>query len=121
MATRYTPTASYGKSTLILSDADRLLCAPVYCETNGDKGYLGKEIRQKGHEARLYREGMNKYFKISTFLRKWWKNIIWLEGTDMKYLEQIQNYTEDAEHDDAPDSAAVCCRILDKNAIEIIL
>lgn len=104
-----------------LADADRLLCAPVYCETNGDKGYLGKEIRQRNREARLYREGMNKYLKISTFLRKWWKNIVWLEGTDPNYLAQIQDYTEDAEHDDAADSASVCCRILDKEQIEIFL
>ena len=31
-----------------LSEARRLLCEPVYCETNGDKGYLAREIAQRG-------------------------------------------------------------------------
>jgi hypothetical protein len=57
---------------------------------------------------------MNKYVKISTFLRKWWKNVVFLSGTDPEYIAQIMDYTEDAEHDDAPDSAACVCRILDR-------
>lgn len=97
-----------------ISEAERLMCSPIYCETNGDKGYLAKEIRRRGADARPYAEKQNKNFKISSFLRKWWANIKWLEGTDRDYLAQIQDYTEDAEHDDAPDSAACICRILDR-------
>lgn len=97
-----------------LAECDRLLCGPIYCETNGDKGYLGREINRRGYAARMYAEKQNKYLKISTHLRKWWKHIMFLEGTDRDYIAQIQNYTEDAEHDDAPDSAAVVCRILDR-------
>ena len=51
--------------------------------------------------VRTYAEKENKYIKISTYLRKWWNNILWLEGTDPEYLSQIMDYTEDAEHDDA--------------------
>lgn len=101
-----------------LAEAERLLCAPVYCEDNGDKGFLAKEIMRKGYRARLYHEKENKYFKISTFLRKWWPNIVWLEGTDKEYLAQIMDYTEEAEHDDAPDSAACICRIYDRRSGE---
>ena len=97
-----------------LADCNRLMCAPVYCENNGDKGYLGKEIRNRGYEARIYAEKQNKYLKISTYLKKWWKNIVFLDGTDRAYIAQIMDYTEDAEHDDAPDSAADICRLLDK-------
>lgn len=61
---------------------------------------------------------MNKYLKISTYLRKWWTKIVWVRGTDPEYLAQIQNYTEDAEHDDAPDSAACCCRKLDRIGLQ---
>ena len=32
--------------------------------------------------------------------------------TDQEYINQICDYTEDAEHDDAPDSAASCLRLL---------
>ena len=31
-----------------------------------------------------------------------------------EYIDQILDYTENAEHDDAPDSAACVCRILEK-------
>lgn len=98
----------------ILAHCDRLMCAPVYCETNGDKGYLSREIRLRGLATRPYAERMNKYAKISTFLRKWWGHIVFLDGTDAAYIAQIMDYTEDAAHDDAPDSAACVCRILDR-------
>lgn len=98
----------------ILADCDRLRCAPIYCETNGDKGYLARELRAEGATCRPYTESMNKYLKISTFLRKWWGNVVFLAGTDPAYIAQIMDYNEQAEHDDAPDSAACICRILDR-------
>ena len=101
-----------------LHDCGRLLCAPVFCESNGDKGYLGREIRRAGAACRVYPESMNKRVKIAAYLRKWWDNIVFLRGTDDAYIEQILSYTEDAAHDDAPDSAACACRILDARAEE---
>lgn len=97
----------------IQAEANRLMCAPAYCEDNGDKGYLAKQLRAAGMQAGSYHERENKYYKIATWLRKWWENIVWLEGTDPAYIAQIMDYTEDAEHDDAPDSAASVCRYLD--------
>lgn len=97
-----------------MAECERLMCGPIYCETNGDKGYLAKEIRARGGMAHPYAEKQNKYIKISSYLKKWWENICVLEGTDQAYIDQIMDYTEDAEHDDAPDSAACICRILDK-------
>ena len=91
-----------------------LMCEPVHMETNADKGFAGRELRKRGMTVRMYPEKMNKYAKISTFLRKWWGNIVFLDGTDPAYIAQIQDYTEDADHDDAPDSAACVCRILDR-------
>ena len=97
-----------------LADVSRLLCGPIYVETNGDKGYLGRELRNRGAAVRMYQEHQNKYLKISTLLRKWWGNVVFLSGTDPEYIAQIMDYTEEAEHDDAPDSAACVCRILDR-------
>ncbi len=97
-----------------LQECQRLMCAPVYCESNGDKGYLAREITRRGQRASTYCERENKYYKISTFLRKWWPNIVWLKGTDPDYISQIMDYTEDADHDDAPDSAACLCRYYDR-------
>ena len=99
-----------------ISEVDRLMCGSIWCEKNADKGYLAKEISRSGHPAAAYTEKENKYVKISTFLRKWWKDIEWLEGTDTAFLNQILSYTEDAEHDDAPDSAACVCRIMDRQS-----
>lgn len=101
-----------------MARASELMCAPVWCEKNADKGYLAREISGYGLPASPYTEKENKYVKISTFLRKWWEQIEWLEGTDQEYLNQILTYTEDAEHDDAPDSASCVCRILDRRGGE---
>ena len=100
----------------IIADCQRLKCGPILCETNADKAFLAKEIMRKGYRARSYNENENKYIKISTYLRKWLGNIVWLEGTDQKYIDQIMDYTEDAEHDDAPDSASVICRYYDRHS-----
>ena len=35
---------------------------------------------------------------------------MFLNGTDKAYIAQILSYTRDADHDDAPDSAACVCR-----------
>lgn len=99
---------------VIASECKRLRCEPLYCETNGDKGFFGREIRKKGLITRMYAERENKYYKISTFLRKWWGKVVFVDGTDPEYINQIMDYTEDAAHDDAPDSAACVCRILDR-------
>ena len=101
-----------------ISETKRLMCGSIWCEKNGDKGYLAREIMRAGNPATPYNENENKYVKISTFLRKWWGDIVWLEGTDPEYLDQILSYTEDAEHDDAPDSASCVVRILDRRSGE---
>lgn len=98
----------------ILADCDRLRCQPIHVENNADKGYLFRELRSRGYTSKPYHESMNKHYKISTFLRKWWGNVVVLDGTDKAYIDQILDYTEEAAHDDAPDSAACVCRILDR-------
>lgn len=97
-----------------IEEADRLMCWPMYCEENGDKGFLVKEIRNRDKWANGYAERQNKVIKITSYLRKWWPNMVFLRGTDPEYIDQIMDYTEQAEHDDAPDSAAVCCRYWDE-------
>ena len=96
-----------------IAEAQRLMCGPIHCESNADKGFLAREITAKGAQAATYFEWENKYIKIAQNLRKWWKKIVFVEGTDAEYIDQIIDYTEDAEHDDAPDSAATVIRYLD--------
>lgn len=98
----------------IKADYDRFMCGKLYNESNADKGMVGKEFRKQGMKVILYHEDMNKYMKIVTYLKAIWKNVIFVKGTDPEYINQICDYFEDAEHDDAPDSAASLARILYK-------
>lgn len=88
---------------------EKLQGGTIHVEKNADKGYLHKNIKEFGLTSTVYNEYMNKYVKITTHLYKHWKSIYWFD-TDPEYLNQILDYTEDAEHDDAPDSAASLCR-----------
>ena len=96
----------------ILGECDKLMCGPIHVETNGDKGYLARELRSRGAMVKPYAEGMNKHVKIATHLRKWWPNVMFVRGTDRAYIDQILDYTADSAHDDAPDSAACIARLM---------
>lgn len=100
----------------IMHDYRRFLCPKLYNESNADKGMVGKELRKKGAKVILYNEDMNKYLKIATYLKAMWKDIVFVEGTDPEYIDQICDYWEDAAHDDAPDSAACLARIFYKKS-----
>lgn len=82
----------------------------IYNEDNGDKGFVNRELERYGFRGSRYHEKQNKYLKISTYLKRNWSRIYWLEDTDPEYLNQILDYTENAAHDDAPDSAASLLR-----------
>lgn len=84
----------------------------LYLESNADKGYLAKKVQKP---VGSYHEKTNKYIKISTYLRENWKNIIFIQETDKEYINQILDYTENAEHDDAPDSLASAVRIINNS------
>lgn len=86
------------------------MCGKLYNETNGDKGYLCKDLKKKGVRTISYHEDMNKFLKISTYLKSVWEDVIFVDGTDEAYINQICDYNEDAEHDDCPDSLASLIR-----------
>lgn len=93
-----------------------LRASKIYCENNGDKGYLAKELRKKELKAITYRESQNKFLKITSYLKGAWENVHFAAGTDDKYIEQICEYNEYAEHDDAPDSlASIIRKLYNKN------
>lgn len=88
----------------------------IHCEDNGDKGYLAKSLRKKGERVSPYHESMNKYLKITSYLKDVWADVIFVKGTDQAYIDQICDYNEEAEHDDAPDSLASVIRLLWKRS-----
>ena len=94
----------------IIEEVKRCKCWRVMCESNADHGFLKSALMSQNVWTRTYHENQNKKIKILTYLCRCWKDIRFMPGTDPKYIRQIVNYTEQAEHDDAPDSAATVCR-----------
>ena len=88
----------------------------TFLEDNADKGYVEQELGTIGIFTHGYHEQQNKNVKISTWLYDAWDKIFWLKGvngiteTDPEYLNQILDYIEDFEPDDAPDSCASLIR-----------
>lgn len=98
----------------IMQDYERFMCRRVSLETNADKGMVGKELRNMGFRVSLYAEKMNKYLKVVTYLKTIWKDVVFVQGTDAEYINQICDFNENCEHDDAADSCASLARILYK-------
>lgn len=96
----------------IMADYQRLMLGRLHTETNADKGYSGRRLKEMGASVVPYPEHENKHVKIVTYLKQIWPDVTFVDGTDKGYIDQICDYTEDAEHDDAPDSAASLARIL---------
>lgn len=88
------------------------MASKIYCEDNGDKGYLAKELRSKGERVVNYHEDTNKHIKITSYLKAVWPDVVFVDGTDPEYINEICDYNENAEHDDAPDSASSMVRVL---------
>ena len=93
-------------SQQIVEECKRLRVGRVFMESNADKGYAARDFKLAGLRVSSYHESENKYVKIVTHLKGAWKDIVFCDGTDQTYINQICDYTEDAEHDDAPDSLA---------------
>ena len=108
----------YCSCNQIIEERKKVLGGKIWCEKNGDKGYLAKALREKGERVVDYHEDTNKYIKIVTHLKGDWSNVVFVKGTDPEYIEQILDYNEFAEHDDAPYSASCTIRLLhpQKNA-----
>lgn len=86
----------------------------LFSEDNGDKGFVARDLKRKGLRTHSYHESTNKFIKITSILKVEWDKIEFVEGTDESYIQQILDYNENAEHDDAPDSLACAVRKLYK-------
>lgn len=91
---------------------DQFKCGKMYNELNADKGYLAKQFRLRGIKVVNYTENENKYIKITSYLKFEWKNVVFVEGTDEKYIQQITDFNENADHDDCADSLSSLIRVL---------
>ena len=91
----------------------------TWCESNADKGYLAKELKNHGDLAQTYHERMNKHIKISTYLKENWGKVYFTEDTDPEYIAEILDYNEHAPHDDCPDSLASAIRQMGKKPMTL--
>lgn len=96
----------------IIADYERLCCGKLYNESNADKGFVARDLRKHGAKVILYSEKENKFIKIVTYLKAIWDDLVFVDGTDEEYINQICDYFEDADHDDAPDDASSLARLL---------
>lgn len=96
----------------ILGLYTKFACGKMYIENNADKGMVARDLKNLGIKTVSYDESMNKHIKISTYLKAIWQDVEMVEGTDDEYIDMIIDYTEDAEHDDAPDSASSLARLM---------
>lgn len=98
----------------IMKYYEEFMCGKCYIETNADKGMVARDLRNNGMRTVTYAEHMNKFLKIVTYLKAIWKDIIFVEGTDNEYIDQVCEFSENADHDDCPDSLASLARIFYK-------
>lgn len=91
----------------------------TWCEKNADKGYLAKELKNRGDLAQTYHEKMNKHIKISTYLKENWGRVYFTEDTDPEYIAEVLDYNEHAPHDDCPDSLASVIRQMSKKPMTL--
>ncbi len=96
----------------IVSKLDRFQVIMCYCESNADKGFLKTELSKMTKTIiDTYHEKMNKYYKISTFGKVRWSDVVYdLDGGDKQYICDIMDYNENSKHDDCPDSFASLVR-----------
>lgn len=87
-------------------------CGKMYNELNADKGYLAKLFRERGVKVVSYSESENKYIKITSYLKFEWENVVFVEGTDEAYIQQITDFNENADHDDCADSLSSLIRFV---------
>jgi len=82
----------------------------LFIETNSDKGASKRDLEKLWPAIIGRNESMNKHIKIISYLKHNWNKLNFAEDCNMEYLNQILDYTEEAEHDDAPDSLASLIR-----------
>ena len=85
-------------------------CGTLYVEANADKGFSARDLALKWPAVIARDESMNKHIKIVSFLKKNWHSITFAEDCQDEFLNQILDYIEGQEPDDAPDALAALLR-----------
>lgn len=84
----------------------------LYVETNADKGFSKKDLSQIYPAVIGRNETANKHIKIVSFVKYNWGKLVFADDCQPEYMNQILDYTEDADLKDAADSLASLIREL---------
>ena len=87
-------------------------CGTMYIETNADKGLSAIEFMKIYPAIIEVNEKENKHVRILTHAKGAWNKIKFDEKIQPEYINQILDYQEGQDPDDAPDSLAGLCREL---------
>jgi hypothetical protein len=94
----------------IINAMKKWLAGTLFVETNADKGYSKRDLSEKYPSVIGRNEKANKHIKIISFLKQNWAMLIFANDCQPEYINQIMDYTEDADLKDAADSAASLIR-----------
>jgi hypothetical protein len=97
----------------ILKIIDAHNVGTLIVESNADKGYSARDLYAlRGNKGvKPFNETINKHIRIENTVLKHWKIIRFAHDVDREYLNQVLDYVEGEEPDDAPDSLSGLLRI----------
>ena len=99
----------YSKIVKCCTDWD---CGSLYVETNADKGFSRKDLSLLYPVVIGKNETANKHIKIISFVKNNWHSLNFAEDCQSEFMNQVLDYTEDADLKDAADSLASLIREL---------
>lgn len=94
----------------IYGDIERILrqfrVGMVLCERNQAQVLVVREFQRRGFYTKGVLSVSNKFARITSALKKNWHLIQFSTDVSTKFLDQILEYNENADKDDAPDALA---------------
>jgi len=85
-------------------------CGTLFIETNADKGFSKRDLSEKYPRVVGRNEKQNKHIKIVSFLKQNWNIIKFAKDTQPEGMNQVMDYSEDAEFKDLADAYASLIR-----------
>jgi hypothetical protein len=95
---------------VIVNILNNYKCGTLYIEKNADKGLSSKQFSIKYPSVISRHESENKHIRIISLVKKNWSHIKFSDDCNSDYVNQVIDYIEGQEPDDAPDSLAGLCR-----------
>ena len=92
--------------TTISEKATDHKCGTIYIESNADKGLSARDLKKIYPLVQTRHEKENKHVRIIGYAKQHWEHLHFANDCQSEYLNQILDYQEGQEPDDAPDSLA---------------